>query len=237
MLEKSFAIKLVVHFHFIGIDLNSEEGQSTSEYATMSSHEDEKSNELILRPVPITIQTYTPSVSSTTPNGTDQLDTEDEEYHAKHIKTPIMNKQLRAIQSLPQFPMQFRPVSETDIFMISGSSTMISMTPEIPSISYSHLPKNYEDTPTIEKYKESLSLYDIQTSNMERARNADFSMPRYYGHGELGAQSVENLSSTKPARGSSKKVEKSKRLKLIRANLPPLSIHLNKEKSKERNIE
>lgn len=148
-----------------------------------------------------------------------------------------MNKKLRAIQSLPHFPLQFRPVSENDIFMITGSSTMISMTPEIPSISYSNLPKNYVDTPTIEKYKESVSLYSIQTSNMERARNADFSMPRYFGRSDMVAQSVENLSTTKPARASPKKVEKSKRLKLIRANLPPLSIHINKEKSRERNIE
>lgn len=187
------------------------------------------------------IQTNTPSVSSVHTPDTDLDDTDDDDnevkQHNARIKSPIMNKKLRAIQSLPHFPLQFRPVSENDIFMITGSSTMISMTPEIPSISYSNLPKNYVDTPTIEKYKESVSLYSIQTSNMERARNADFSMPRYFGRSDMVAQSVENLSTTKPARSSPKKVEKSKRLKLIRANLPPLSIHINKEKSRERNIE
>lgn len=111
---------------------------------------------------------------------------------------------------------------------------MISMTPEIPSISYTTLPKNYDDTPTIEKYKESVSLYSIQTSNNERARELDFSMPRYYGKSDKITQSVDNLSHSKPIRASPKKEEKSRRLKLIRANLPPLSIHINKEKSKEK---
>lgn len=190
-----------------------------------------KSNELILRPVP-KLSSKTPSTSKDHVDEKDYDDTEEE--HSTGTKTPILNKPLRAIQSLPYF--SFRPASETDIFTIAGSS-MISMTPEIPSISYSMLPKNYDDTPTIEKYKESISLYSIQTSNYERAREADFSMPRYYGRSDMIAQSVENLSTTKPARPSQKKVEKSKRLKLLRANLPPLSIHINKEKSKERNIE
>lgn len=161
--------------------------------------------------------------------------TADHDYDHEHleptIKTPILNKRLRNIQSLPYF--SFRPASETDIFTIAGNSlSQISMTPEIPSISYSNLPKNYEDTPTIEKYKESTSLYSIQTTN--RDIGFDFSMPRYYGKGDMIAQSVDNLTK---AQTPPKKTEKSKRLKLIRANLAPLSIHINKEKSRERNIE
>lgn len=174
----------------------------------------------------------TPSASSSKTDG-EHEDTEEDESTAG-IRTPILNKRLRNIQSLPYF--SFRPASETDIFTIAGSS-MISMTPEIPSISYTTLPKNYADTPTIEKYKESVSLYSIQTSNQERACDLDFTMPRYYGKGDIIAQSVDNLSTIKSRRASPKKVDKSKRLKLIRANLPPLSIHINKEKSKERNIE
>lgn len=168
-------------------------------------------------------------------NVDDHDDTEDElTADSVEIRTAIWNKQLRTVQSLPYF--SFR-ASEADIFTIAGNS-MISMTPEIPSISYTTLPKHYEDAPTIEKYKESISLYSIQTTNKERARDSDFTMPRYYGRSEMIAQSVENLSTTKPfIRCPPKKVEKSKRLKLLRANLPPLSIHINKEKSKERNIE
>ncbi|XP_055296372.1 uncharacterized protein LOC129565454 isoform X2 [Sitodiplosis mosellana] len=216
-----------------GIELNSEEEQQgASKTASKSSRRDEKANELILRPVPI-IRTNTPSTSSDNADG--GVDSE-EESSSVGIKTPILNKRLRTIQSLPYF--SFRPASETDIFTIAGSSNMISMTPEIPSISYTTLPKHFVDTPTIEKYKESVSLYSIQTSNKERATEADFTMPRYFGKGDMIAQSVENLSTTKPGRASpSKKVEKSKRLKLLRANLPPLSIHINKEKSKERKIE
>lgn len=214
----------------LGIELNSEEEQDANGNASKSSQGNEKANELILRPVPI-IETKTPSTSS------EHVDGDSEEESSIGIRTPILNKRLRTIQSLPYF--SFRPASETDIFTIAGSSNMISMTPEIPSISYSTLPKNYEDTPTIEKYKESVSLYSIQTTNKERAHQTDFTMPRYYGKGDMIAQSVENLSTTqRPIRASpSKKVEKSKRLKLLRANLPPLSIHINKEKSKERNIE
>lgn len=147
------------------------------------------------------------------------------------MKTPILNKRLRNVQSVPYF--SFRPASENDIFTIAGSSmTQISMTPEIPSISYSTLPKNYEDTPTIEKYKEAVSLYSIQTSNIERVADLDFSMPRYFGKSDMIAQSADNLAKSGP-----KKIEKSKRLKMLRSNLPPLSIHISKEKSKEKNIE
>lgn len=226
-IPKCFAIVFAVHFfQFIGIDLNSEE--DASESSGKPSLEKDKTNELILRPIP---SIETTSVSSYKIGG-EHDDTEEEES-TDHVetKTPILNKRLRTIQSLPYF--SFRPASETDIFTIAGSS-MISMTPEIPSISYTTLPKNFEDTPNIDKYKESVSLYSIQTTNKERARDLDFSMPRYYGKGDMIAQSVDNLSMTKPARTSPKK---SKRLKLLRANLPPLSIHINKEKSKERNIE
>lgn len=147
------------------------------------------------------------------------------------MKTPILNKRLRNVQSVPYF--SFRPASENDIFTIAGTSmTQISMTPEIPSISYSTLPKNYEDTPTIEKYKEATSLYSIQTSNIERANDMDFSMPRYFGKSDMIAQSADNLVKSGP-----KKIEKSKRLKMLRANLPPLAIHISKERSKEKNIE
>lgn len=192
-------------------------------------------NELILRPVPI-IKTSASTLS-------DKLDErgaitdDDQASDGATVKTPVLNKRLRAIQSLPYF--SFRPASETDIFTIAGSSR-ISMTPEIPSISYTTLPKHYEDTPTIEKYKESTSLYSIQTSNQERARDFDFSMPRYFGKGDLIAKSVDNLAThCRPQMSAPpKKTEKSKRLKMLRANLAPLSIiHINKEKSRERNIE
>lgn len=157
--------------------------------------------------------------------------------------TPIMNKRLRHVQSVPYFPL--RPASENDIFSISGGSmNQISMTPEIPSISYSTLPKNYEDTPTIEKYKESVSLYSIQTANS--AKIMDFSMPRYFRKSDIIAQSADNLrpksmSEWNPvqAANSTKSVEKSKRLKMLRTNLPPLSIHIggSRERSKDKGIE
>lgn len=239
----------------IGIDLNSQEeekkveetdAQNANENATSKpiSFGSEKPNELILRPVSSLPSTSRTSSTMDNIDGAtstdDDADTDEEAENRDYlsIKPRIQNKPLRAIQSLPYFSV--RPASETDIFTIAGSS-MISMTPEIPTISMTTLPKNYDDTPTIEKYKESVSLYSIQTSNMERVRETDFSMPRYYGKSEKIAQSVENLSttvkSTAARSAAAKKSEKSKRLKLLRANLPPLSIHINKEKSKERNIE
>lgn len=244
----------------IGLDSNSQGEEKVEETdaqnANENAAEDEsassnpisfgsgKPNELILRPVsslPSTSRASSTMDKVDAVNSTDDDDDTDEEAKNKdyiEIKPRIQNKPLRAIQSLPYFSV--RPASETDIFTIAGSS-MISMTPEIPTISMTTLPKNYDDTPTIEKYKESVSLYSIQTSNMERARDTDFSMPRYYGRSEMIAQSVENLSTTMKSTvartTAAKKTEKSKRLKILRANLPPLSIHINKEKSKERNIE
>lgn len=170
-------------------------------------------------------------------------------------RSPLMNKRLRNVQSVPYFA--FRPASENDIFSITGGaggggagigggSGQFSMTPEIPSISYSTLPKNYEDTPAIEKYKESVSLYSIQTANSAKINEMDFSMPRYFRKADIIAHSADNLrplsslamggsltdsmsSSGKlsgSGGGSTKNLEKSKRLKLLRTNLPPLSIHL-----------
>lgn len=176
--------------------------------------------------------------------------------------TPVLNKRLRNVQSVPYFP--FRPASENDIFAITGGGSMnqISMTPEIPSISYSTLPKNYEDTPTIEKYKENVSLYSIQTAQSARLADLDLSMPRYFRKSDIIAHSAENLSGsggggaaanlvssapsgTKlagPASGSAaakSTSEKSKRLKMLRNKLPPLSINLGgtRERSKDKSIE
>lgn len=158
------------------------------------------------------------------------------------FRSPLLNKRLRSVKSVPYF--SFRPASENDIFTISGHNSnsigQISMTPEIPSISFSTLPKNYEDTPTIEKYKESVSLYSIQTANSVRDSEFDFSMPRYFGKSDFIAQSADNLTSPKGAgisRPQAKRVEKSKRLKLLRTSLPPLTIHLGKERSKDKGIE
>ncbi|XP_037047494.1 uncharacterized protein LOC119082515 [Bradysia coprophila] len=158
------------------------------------------------------------------------------------FRSPLLNKRLRSVQSVPYF--SFRPASENDIFTISGTNSnsigQISMTPEIPSISYSTLPKNYEDTPTIEKYKESVSLYSIQTANSVRDSEFDFSMPRYFGKSDIIAQSADNLTSPKSSGFQSgaqaKRVEKSKRLKLLRTSLPPLTIHLGKS-NKDKGIE
>ena len=114
------------------------------------------------------------------------------------------------------------------------------MTPEVPSISYSTLPKNYADTPTIEKYKESVSLYSIQTANSAKIAELDYSMPRYFrkanniGH----VQSADSLVARRP-NTVGKNVEKSKRLKLLRTTLPPLTIHLggSRDRSKDKGIE
>ncbi|KAH8281773.1 hypothetical protein KR054_002882, partial [Drosophila jambulina] len=154
---------------------------------------------------------------------------------------------LRSAKSVPHMNVR-SAASETDIFSISGTvtgSSQISMTPEVPSISFSNLPKNYEDTPTIEKYRVSQSLYSIQTANAARATQDDYSMPRYFRRSAMlmtqssevlpGASSLASMSpsmaSSSASPGSSKdeirrpEKEKSKRLQRLRGNLPPLLIH------------
>ncbi|XP_037957633.1 uncharacterized protein LOC119687407 [Teleopsis dalmanni] len=138
---------------------------------------------------------------------------------------------LRSAKSVPHFNVR-AAASETDIFSITGSVGQISMTPEVPSISYSNLPKNYEDTPTIEEYRVSQSLYSIQATNAARATQDDYSMPRYFRRSAMLAQSTEILSASSLASVNSSKEEmrrpekeKSKRLKMLRGNLPPLLIH------------
>ncbi|XP_055903187.1 uncharacterized protein LOC129939256 [Eupeodes corollae] len=151
-----------------------------------------------------------------------------------HLKSSISppNRPLRSAKSVPHFNV--RPAaSDTDIFAISGSISRISMTPEVPSISFSNLPKNYEDTPTIEKYKVSQSLYSIQTANQAKAGQDDYSMPRYFRCSALLTQSSDNFSIPSSSACSSSddiitprklEKEKSKRLKALREALPPLSI-------------
>ncbi|XP_067620731.1 uncharacterized protein [Eurosta solidaginis] len=143
----------------------------------------------------------------------------------------------RSATSVPHFNVR-SAASETDIFSITGSGLRISMTPEVPSISYSNLPKNYEDTPTIEKYRVSQSLYSIQTANAARANQADYSMPRSFRRSAALMQTQSNeMLSTAPSSSSNASMSsssdgvhraskaKSKRLQMLRGNLPPLLIH------------
>ena len=153
-------------------------------------------------------------------------------------------KTLRSVKSVPHFNVR-SAASETDIFAITGSGNRISMTPEVPSISFSNLPKNYEDTPTIEKYRVSQSLYSIQTANAARATRDDYSMPRYFRSSAMLAASQSsdalNVSSTSASAASSREdigkpiKEKSKRLQKLRGNLPPLLIHSVSFSRKSRN--
>lgn len=147
----------------------------------------------------------------------------------------------RTLRSAKSVPHMMIATSETDIFAITGTGSQISMTPEVPSISFSNLPKNYEDTPTIEKYRVSQSLYSIQNANAARASKDDYSMPRYFRRSNMlnmtqstemlpGSTSLASISatSTAPSTSSSKdelRQPKSKRLQMLRGNLPPLLIH------------
>ncbi|XP_023303304.2 uncharacterized protein LOC111685283 isoform X3 [Lucilia cuprina] len=141
-------------------------------------------------------------------------------------------KILRSAKSVPHFNVR-AAASKTDIFSITGSGNTISMTPEVPSISFSNLPKNYEDTPTIEKYRVSQSLYSIQTANEAKLNSVDYSMPRYFRKSAMISQSTEILASgnVTPSTTSSREdvrrpeKEKSKRLQMLRGALPPLLIH------------
>lgn len=151
--------------------------------------------------------------------------------------TGVINKNLSHLQAeQPYFSV--RPASENDIFTISTSSkyNAISMTPEVPAISYSNLPKNYLETPTVEKYRESVSLYSIQTAGIHSTKE-DYSMPRYYRKSDLivsnADKSSTQLDESNLSTSSSsitpvpvKPVEKSKRLKNIRTALPPLNLQL-----------
>lgn len=152
--------------------------------------------------------------------------------------TGVINKNISHLQAEQPY-FSTRPASENDIFTISSSSTYnaISMTPEVPAISYSNLPKNYLETPTVEKYRESVSLYSIQTAGISTAKE-DYSMPRYYRKSDLIVNSADrsskdldeigpmSVSSSAITPGPLKQVEKSKRLKNIRTALPPLNLGL-----------
>lgn len=116
-----------------------------------------------------------------------------------------------------------RPASENDIFTISS-------TPDINPIAFTHMPKYYLETPTIEKYRESISLQSIQTASRENYDSTDLSMPRYYRKSELFVPDISKSTSniiTKP-----QNIEKSERLKNIRTQITPLNIHSKNDKPK-----
>lgn len=152
--------------------------------------------------------------------------------------TGVINKNLSHLQAEQPY-FSTRPASENDIFTISSASNYnaISMTPEVPAISFSNLPKNYLETPTVEKYRESVSLYSIQTAGISTVKD-DYSMPRYYRKSDMIVNSADrsskdldevgpmSVSSSAITPGPLKQVEKSKRLKNIRTALPPLNLQL-----------
>lgn len=135
----------------------------------------------------------------------------------------------------PRSIFDFRPASENDIFTISRNYGSISMTPEVPAISFSALPKHYAETPQFEEYRESVSLYSIQTAESARIIETEqLQMPRYYGKSDIIMQnqnrvmSADNLHMRSP-----KQIQKSKRLISIRKKLPPLMINEKEEDEKE----
>lgn len=153
----------------------------------------------------------------------------DRHQHLNKLNLLPTKRPLRSAKSVPHFNVR-SAASETDIFSISGSISRISMTPEVPSISFTNLPKNYEDTPTIEKYKVSQSLYSIQAANEAKAGRDDYSMPRYFRCSALLTQSTDTFASSSAGSSTDEitprklEKEKSKRLKALREALPPLSI-------------
>lgn len=202
-------------------------------------NEDEADSEVILRPN---------RLKSTT---TSQVSAE-EVWPSKPI-----NKRLQL--DAPYFTQ--RPASENDISIISPpkqerTSTIptvssssdydfrFSMTPEVPSISFANLPKNYLDTPSIEKFKKhEPTLQEIQTAGIQSSQ-IDFSMPRYYGKSDMilnrtsfdviGSGSNSSIASAVSVSMNTKKLaDKSKRLKHIRAHLPPLMIHKDKNEKEK----
>lgn len=144
----------------------------------------------------------------------------------------IVNKNLQL--EAPYF--SFRPASENDIFAITQPNTTtnrISQTPEVPSVSFNALPKNYLDTPSIGEYRESKSLYEIQTAGIHQQADVEkYSMPRYYSKSHLFAKNQNSSSESmkESDHRTPKRIEKSRRLKNIRMQLPPLMIGLDKSK-------
>ncbi|KAG5676450.1 hypothetical protein PVAND_006286 [Polypedilum vanderplanki] len=205
--------------------------------AISEENEDEIDTEVVLRPKQLERMKTTETTSS-------------EEVWP----TNPVNKRLQL--DAPYFTQ--RPASENDIFTIttqkqerptlpSVSSTSdvnfrFSMTPEVPSISFANLPKNYLDTPSIDKFKkQEPTLQEIQTAEIQKAL-IDFSMPRYYRKSDLifnqrsfdavgsSNTSIASAGSSSSSSNQHKKgtFEKNKRLKQFRAHLPPLMIHKDK---------
>lgn len=187
------------------------------------SEEDEIDNEVVLRPNRLKPMSVTSNEEAT-------------------MLSNVVNKRLQL--DSPYFIQ--RPASENDIFTISSpkerptlqsvSSTSdvnrISMTPEVPSISFAKLPQNYLDTPTIEEFKkQGMTLAELKAKESELCNSAvDFSMPRYFGKSEMILNSSNlSIASVASAASLAKKHVASKRLKQLRTHIPPLTIH-NKDK-------
>lgn len=189
---------------------------------------------------------------SSPPQSKDQLDSTDDEFRDEVVLRPKFKKHhldlpletihqrqpLRNVQSVPH--LNSLDENTNKVFTISHAESMsrISMTPEVPSISFASLPKNYEDTPTIEKFRTSTSLYSIQTANEAKAtEKEDFSMPRYYRKSDMVVSpSTENFKTISeeslPTTSRRQLAAKSQRLQIAKLQLPPLQIRHKKDDSK-----
>lgn len=161
---------------------------------------------------------------------------------AKEYLTPESFGSMKIVNKILQLEapyFSYRTASENDIFAITqpnNATNRISQTPEVPSVSFNALPKNYLDTPSIGEYRESKSLYEIQTAGIHQQADVEkLSMPRYYSKSHLFAKnegsSNESVSVKEGDHRTPKRtVEKSRRLKTIRMQLPPLMIGHDKSK-------
>lgn len=240
-----------VHFKLADEDLM-DAGSKAKTFASIAEEEDDDDVvDLRHRDISVSSQTLSPSK-----------------------KRPPVHLRLKHVQSVPQFPTYpspsaGRPWSQSGETMTKDGIFIIN-TPEVPAIALKRLPRNYLDTPSLDRYKESSSLSSIQMENKRRVDDQfNFQMPRYYGHSELylptPAISQEDINRAniraKQTRVSLKKnksmvnlnlrsaspdpksastqnimlagqsegqigtpLEKSKRLKVLRGNLPPLMI-------------
>lgn len=156
-----------------------------------------------------------------------------------HLNSPYLLTRPASMNDISSISTPKKSVNELGNVSSTLEMNRFSMTPEVPSIAFAHLPKNYLDTPTIDKYrKEPPTLLEIQTAELRNSQ-IDFSMPRYYGKSDLfninrsfdisfagstnSVASADGGASRTHRRGHHHGV-KNKRLKNLGAHLPSLTI-------------
>jgi hypothetical protein len=204
---------------------------------------------VILRPHNLTAASSTNEIHSSSNNSSAEKSVVNNFKHL-HLNSTYVLTRPASMNDISSIATPKKSINELGNVSSTMEINRFSMTPEVPSISFAHLPKNYLDTPTVEKYrKEPPTLLEIRTAELRHSQ-IDFTMPRYYGKSDLFninrsfdvslGGSVNSVASADGGAHHNRRHHhhggaKNKRLKNLSSHLPTLTIPVHSTTKERQN--